>query len=226
MIFPRIGMWGNLSNLEPKGGKTHVLSSFVLTNHFQLIISAGSWGKLWQLMVLGVGWQDCQSMPTPTLHHSSWLHNVRKNLHALPIWPLTIFHAQEFSWVLPTRFSPANLRPLHCCAFSRRGIPSRFSSSRTEPSGFHPCSFFPRGFADDVVVSTPHRLIMGSALLLTLIHRLGDCNFFPSVVCICFLGDLVPRMGFVFPRCWLWLLWYSLHVGDYCKFTWESFWPW
>ena len=111
-------------------------------------------------------------------------------------------------------------RPLHCRAFSRRGLISRFFlSSRTELSGFYPCSFFPRGSADDVVVSTPHRLIVGSALLLTLIHRLGDCNFFHSMVCICFLGDLVPRTGCVFPRCWLWLLWSSLHVGDCGKFA-------
>ena len=74
-------------------------------------------------------------------------------------------------------------------------------------------------FANGSAVFFPHGLIVGSALLLTLTHRLGDCNFFPSVVCICFLGDLVPRTGCVFPCCWLWLLWSSLHVEDCGKFA-------
>ena len=52
---------------------------------------------------------------------------------------------------------------------------------------------------DDVVVSTPHQLIVGSALLLMLTHRLGDCNFFPSSVCICFLGDFVAQDRLCFP---------------------------
>ena len=34
-------------------------------------------------MLLGVGWQDCQSSPTRTLHHSRCLHNGGENLHAL-----------------------------------------------------------------------------------------------------------------------------------------------
>ena len=52
---------GNLPNLEPKGGKTHVSSSFVLFQPLQLIIYVGSWEELWQLLFWGVGWQDCQS---------------------------------------------------------------------------------------------------------------------------------------------------------------------
>ena len=33
-----------------------------------------------------------------------------------------------------------------------------------------------------------------------------------------FLMISLPRTGCVFPRCWLWLLWSSLHAGNCCKF--------
>ena len=60
-------MWGNCPTLA-NGAKIHVFSYLVYPNHLQLVISAGRWGKLWQLIVLGMGWQDCQSMPPRTLH--------------------------------------------------------------------------------------------------------------------------------------------------------------
>ena len=217
MIFTRIRMWGNLSKLGLWEKNTHVSSFPCLTQ--PLSLKNCCWW-LRQLIVFGSG---VAGLPVLThMHTPPWLTSLWLGKKWLP--SLTL----GFSTLPMTvqKCSPTcNSRPLHCCAFSRRGILSRFSSSRTELSGFYPRSFFPRGFADDVVVSTPHRLIVHSALLLTLIHRLGDCNFFPNVVCICFLGDLVPRTGCVFPCHWLWLLWSSLHVGNCCKFTWESFWP-
>ena len=52
---------------------------------------------------------------------------------------------------------------------------------------------------DSVVVSLTHGTIVGFALLLTLTHRLGDCDFFPKTVCICFLDDFVAQDGLCFP---------------------------
>ena len=101
------------------------------------------------------------------------------------------FHAQEFSWVLPTLFSPANSRPLHCCTFSCRGIPSCFGLHTQDFVGFTHATVFLCGLVNSVAISCTHRTIVGSALLLTLTHKLGDCNFFPSSVYICFLGDFV-----------------------------------
>ena len=108
------------------------------------------------------------------------------------------FHAQEFSWVLPMKFSPANLRPLHCCAFSHRGIPSCFGLHAQDFAGFTHAAVFLCGLVNSVAVSCTHGTILGSALLLTLTHRLGDCNFFPNSVCICFLGDFVAQDGLCF----------------------------
>ena len=84
-----------------------------------------------QLMILEVGWQDCQSSSTRTLYprfgcssphadihlplhellstHRLQIHLllVAIYLHALIIWLLIAFTHRKFSWVLPTRFSPA-----------------------------------------------------------------------------------------------------------------------
>ena len=73
MIFPRMRMWGGFVNLEPKREKPMCHFPLFYPNYLHLIISASSWEKLWQLIVLGVGWQDCQSSPTRTLHQQGTL---------------------------------------------------------------------------------------------------------------------------------------------------------
>ena len=73
MIFTRIRMWGNLSNLgQWKKNPCVFLPCFIPTT----FIKKCCWW-LRQLWSLGVGWQDCQFSPTHTLHHS-WLHSRRK----------------------------------------------------------------------------------------------------------------------------------------------------
>ena len=47
---------------------------------------------------------------------------------------------------------------------------------------------------------------------VSLMHRLGDCIFFPSVVCVSFPGDFVVQDRLLFsPCCELCLL---IHFGD------------
>ena len=124
-------------------------------------------------MVLEVGWQDCQSSPTSTLHpllNSQWQGKPSCTLQ---------FTTSQFG-----------------CSSSRRDW-WFILTHRSFPGFTH--AVFLHGFANGSAVFFPHRLIVGSALLLTLTHRLRDCNFFSSVVCRCFLGDLVAHDGLCFP---------------------------
>ena len=129
-------------------------------------------------MILGE-WDDRTVSPHPHAHstHDFVVHPLTQTL--LPLHELLNTHALQFCVLLIV---------VHLHA----GVEFSFALSRTEPSGFYPSSFFPCGFADDVVVSTPHWLIVGFALLLTLTHRMGDCNFFPSVVCVSLPMDPFP----------------------------------
>ena len=98
------------------------------------------------------------------------------------------------------------------------GISSRFFLHALDFTGFTHAAVFFCGFVDSVVVSLTHGTIVGFALLLTLTHRLGDCDFFPKTVCICFLDDFVAQDGLCFLTLLAVLLGSSLHLWGCCNF--------
>ena len=120
-------------------------------------IKKGCWW-LRQLMVLGVGWQDCQSSPTRTLHQQEALTHS------------SLTQAIPFS------------SPRHCC-YSRTSnfaslsvscSPSRRNGIRVPPHaqefpGFTPLVFF-CGFVNSVAVSFTHGLIHGFCIVV--VHAL------------------------------------------------------
>ena len=76
-----------------------------------------------------------------------------------------------------------NLCPLHCCAFSRRGIPSRSSSHAQDFAGFTHAVVFFCGFVNNVGGSFPHGLIGGSMLLLLTQHARSCGSRSPMISC-------------------------------------------
>ena len=72
-------VWGNLSSFGQWVENPCVFFPCLIPTTF---IMKDCWW-LRQLMILGVGRQDCQSSPTCTLHHC-WLHDVKKLLPSLP----------------------------------------------------------------------------------------------------------------------------------------------
>ena len=65
--------------------------------------------------------------------------------------------------------------------------------------GFTHAVVFFCGFVNSEAVSFTHGWIVGSALLLMLTHRLGDCKFIPSMVCVISFGDFIVQNGLLFP---------------------------
>ena len=139
-------------------------------------------------MILGVGWQDCQSSPTCTLHPlltSLWQEKISRSLQ---FWDLTILlfiphadillgstsllntHALQFR-VLPVVVHLHAL-PIVCSLFSR-----------TEIFLVSPTQVFLCGFVDGVGGSFSHGLIGGSTLLLLTQQDGSYCSRSPTISC-------------------------------------------
>ena len=124
---------------------------------------------------------------------------VAVHLHALPIWPLTVFMHRNFPGIYQRDFL-LQIRILSIAVHSHaEGFLPVFGLHAQDFAGFTHTAIFLCGLVNSVAVSCTHEMIVGSALLLTLTHKIGDCNFFPSSVCICFLGDFVAQDGLCFP---------------------------
>ena len=115
----------------------HLFVSSNLVNLFNA--SVGGWGRVIAEVVVVVA--GCQPYPighSTHVCHSSPSRTLPWSVHSLTtILGLLVPHAQvldEFGLTQEFCSSPrvaehpltANSRPLHCCAFSRRGISSRF----------------------------------------------------------------------------------------------------
>ena len=130
MIFPRIRMCGgNCQTLSQKGEKPMCHLLLFYSNYLHLIISAGSWETLWQLIVLGVGWQDCQSMHPRTLHPAVDFGMERGK-------PSRTLHPRRFFFLSP-QVAEHPCTEISCpsyCLFIHRKKRSCFSSRRTSLS--------------------------------------------------------------------------------------------
>ena len=115
------------------------------------------------------------------------------------IWLLTVFMHRNFPGFYPRDFL-LQIRVLSIAVHSHaEGFLPVFGLHAQDFAGITHTAVSLCGLVNSVAVSCTHGTIVGSALLLTLTHRLGDCNFFPSSVCICFLGDFVAQDGLCFP---------------------------
>ena len=130
MIFTRIRMWGNLSNLGQWGENPCVFFSLPYPTTFieelLLVVEA--------VNCFGSGLEGLSVLNLT--HTPPWLTS-------LWLGKMTAIHSRRDFSTLPTTVEKCsrtcNSCLLHCCSFSRRGILSHFSSSRT---GF--CWIYPR----------------------------------------------------------------------------------
>ena len=120
-------------------------------------------------------WQKETTAISPGGFYS--LHDCARELMHSPLRrPLELLFilSQEWKWLTFMNFWLRAFSP---------------SSVRCSPAQdflvFYPRSF-PLRIYVTVVVSFPHRWICGSCVVVSLMYKLGDCNFFPSVVCVRF----------------------------------------
>ena len=196
-------MWGNCPALT-NGVKIQVFSYLVL---FQpLSLKNGCWW-LRQLLSLGVVWQDCQSLPTCTLHPqltSQWqkkpLPSLPQGFYSLHDCARAVMHSplrrppellfilsQERKWLTFTHFWLREFSPLSVCCSPTQDFPS-----------FYPRSF-PLRIYVTVAVSFPHGQIVGPVLLFLSCTSWENCNFFPSVVCVSLPGVFITWDVLLFP---------------------------
>ena len=127
MIFTRIRMWGNLSNLG-QWGKNPCVTFLCLPNHLHWRMTAGGWGSygLWE-------WGGRTVSPHPHAHSTSKKHSrtlsTARYLHSL-FHPHNCSSTRRHSTLHDSvgKLVHSNPRPLHCL-FLHAQVGS-YSSSR------------------------------------------------------------------------------------------------
>ena len=135
-------------------------------------------------------WQDYQSLPTRTLHQRIEPHDGQKNDYA----PHSLHSTTPF-----TPFTPLSVHPhvgMVVCSPSCTGI---FFVDLTHPGGEPLIGRHSRFSTEWSLVCFPS--IFWGLVQVSLMHRLGDCIFFPSVVCVSFPGDFIIQDELLFSPC-------------------------
>ena len=124
-----------------------------------------------QLIVLGVGWQDCQSSPTRTLY--PWFCCSSPHVDT------------SSSWRVAKHPGIAISRPPGSCSPSRTSHLSAHGFHAQEFSWFHPRYFSSVDLRMVWLRPLLTGWFVGSALWMFM-HRLGNCKFVPSMVYVHF----------------------------------------